>query len=774
MVGKIKAHRPPVDGAVVLPCAPAPRPSARRRVAAVVIAALGTTTLGAVAAPTVALGQQCSDADPFCDDSGPTTTVDPFEEYVEPYIDPSIDPYLDPYLDPIDDTSTATTTDPFDDPTDELPFADLADPTDPADPTGTTEPSDLGQTGAVDDSSIDGLDAGVTDPTTPVVDAEDAELFVAIGESFQTPSMDSVRTRDDVEDDVDVTEVPMAEVPHLTAGRLVLVIDSLAELGAFRRSDNPEIASTLRLIRDVIPADGLTDDGYRAEVRRFDDQLGPAIELLRVDGRDVSPRLIAVDAALPPAFLDSLDSGDPSTAASLDPAPWIFALGDLVARDGAAPEPGADRSDDLSAITAAVFAIAGVEPVVDGDANVDAALAEILDGNPDGADPTSDETGGGDLDGSALPTSPGLSLAISAVGALAAVGATWAFTRRRTEPAGSEPTMPPPPPAVSPPVEPRLSVNDLLDASRRMTASLDPVEIGEIVVAEAHRLVGAEGGLVLVMDDDGLQPVHHEPPGLFRPEILADGDAMARSCLRRVVETGQTSVQVATDEPVVARLPMALTAVPLVADGRVAGAVLVVRVSSRPFDRDDVEALELLAPMVGTALQAATTHGSAAALADIEPLTGLNNRRCLDRDLAAIAEDEQMSYVMIDVDHFKNFNDVNGHSAGDEALRLVAGALEASVRADDRVYRYGGEEFCILLPKATAEEALTVAERARAAVEATDIPGGENQPSGRVTISVGVASAGPAAELVERADAALFQAKRTGRNQVRMAPATTS
>ncbi len=307
----------------------------------------------------------------------------------------------------------------------------------------------------------------------------------------------------------------------------------------------------------------------------------------------------------------------------------------------------------------------------------------------------------------------------------------------------------------------KLSVTDLLDASRRMTAALDAVEISKIALAETIRLVRSEGGLVAVRSGDGLATVHHEPHGCF---IL---DALDESYLRRVTETGRSVSTVATAEPMLVEVPMAMAAVPIVADGTITGVIMVVRLASEPFGRDDLEALEMLAPLVGSAFHAAEAHGSATALADVEPMTGLKNRRRLDRDLAA-AEDDLVAYIMLDVDHFKNFNDVNGHAAGDEALRRVASTLAASVRPGDVVYRYGGEEFCVLLPDTTNAEAQDVAERIRAGIEACEIPGEENQPTGTVTVSIGVAdtSTNTVADLVERADAALYEAKHAGRNQV--------
>nr|NKB41963.1 diguanylate cyclase [Ilumatobacter sp.] len=123
--------------------------------------------------------------------------------------------------------------------------------------------------------------------------------------------------------------------------------------------------------------------------------------------------------------------------------------------------------------------------------------------------------------------------------------------------------------------------------------------------------------------------------------------------------------------------------------------------------------------------------------------------------------------AMVDIDNFKMFNDIHGHAAGDDVLRRVGYAIAASVRCDDVAYRYGGEEFCVLLPDATADEAGGVAERVRRAIEAIEAPYGT-----KVTASVGVAS-GPSTHLpatAATADAALFRAKHAGRNRVAVDP----
>jgi diguanylate cyclase (GGDEF)-like protein len=129
-----------------------------------------------------------------------------------------------------------------------------------------------------------------------------------------------------------------------------------------------------------------------------------------------------------------------------------------------------------------------------------------------------------------------------------------------------------------------------------------------------------------------------------------------------------------------------------------------------------------------------------------------------------------LSLLMIDIDDFKRFNDRNGHLTGNTALKKIARVFKKTVRAADVVCRYGGEEFAIILPETLRKGALAAAEKIRLKIEKAPIPGRQNQPRKRVTVSVGVAAfptdASSAEELIQRADAALYRAKASGKNRV--------
>ena len=160
-------------------------------------------------------------------------------------------------------------------------------------------------------------------------------------------------------------------------------------------------------------------------------------------------------------------------------------------------------------------------------------------------------------------------------------------------------------------------------------------------------------------------------------------------------------------------------------------------------------------------------------------LTGLSNRKAYDVSAQrvleeAMASEKPFSLLMIDIDHFKNFNDNYGHQVGDQVLRLVARTLTDGVKGRDIVARYGGEEFVVLLPETGLEAAAKLANVLRSTVASKEVI---NRATGdklaRITISIGVAEfslSEDLSDIVERADAALYTAKHNGRNQVASSP----
>lgn len=158
----------------------------------------------------------------------------------------------------------------------------------------------------------------------------------------------------------------------------------------------------------------------------------------------------------------------------------------------------------------------------------------------------------------------------------------------------------------------------------------------------------------------------------------------------------------------------------------------------------------------------------------IDALTRIANRKCFDdrlvQEIASAGEDSPLTLLLIDIDHFKRFNDTYGHQTGDQVLRLVAMTIRSNIKGRDLAARYGGEEFAAILPRTDLEGGESVAELIRMAVQAKELlKRSTREKLGRITVSVGVAQWRPgesAAKLIERADQCLYGAKRTGRNKV--------
>jgi diguanylate cyclase (GGDEF)-like protein len=196
------------------------------------------------------------------------------------------------------------------------------------------------------------------------------------------------------------------------------------------------------------------------------------------------------------------------------------------------------------------------------------------------------------------------------------------------------------------------------------------------------------------------------------------------------------------------------------------------RADGRSFDETDLEILHAIAPQMAVAIDRVAFKeqaGTYAQLSVTDSLTGLSNRRYLETRmneeiLRSSRHEFPMSFMMLDVDEFKSYNDRFGHPAGDEALKLVGLILKDMVRGEDVPARYGGEEFAVLFPQTSIKEAEAIAERIRERVQETEFP------YRRVTVSIGLSTysgeLSSMSQLVSAADQALYDAKRSGRNTV--------
>jgi len=307
----------------------------------------------------------------------------------------------------------------------------------------------------------------------------------------------------------------------------------------------------------------------------------------------------------------------------------------------------------------------------------------------------------------------------------------------------------------------RLPIGDLEDPIEdRPTGSRRP-PVAIPVIAETPAAV-AVGGLRSRFDDltarlaTATTLVRPTDPGTFEgatpgaPRLIAERIAARASQVYGLANT---------------------LAAPLTSNGSVIGAIILSRRTAGAWSPTALRLLNGAAAEASSALSRAYSHQAAEAQASTDALTGLPNRRYFDEFCGLLARrrrsGDAVGILMIDIDKFKLLNDTHGHATGDEVLRAVGGAVVAAVREDDVPARYGGEEFVVLLRNPSSEVALEVGERVRTSVADLDLAG---LGVAGVSVSVGVAVADqadqPIADLIGRADQALYRAKRAGRDRV--------
>jgi diguanylate cyclase (GGDEF)-like protein len=313
----------------------------------------------------------------------------------------------------------------------------------------------------------------------------------------------------------------------------------------------------------------------------------------------------------------------------------------------------------------------------------------------------------------------------------------------------------------------RYDLEALAALSLRLESATEAKAVAAALVDEIGRTFDYERVLVAAGRDEGLRVLAMR--GIEAPDGPLESPLVGRAlrASRPLLVAG------AGDDPLLGRVfggARNLALLALHAEGRAIGVVVVehgLRGGSR-IEARVVTMLERFTSHAALALANAWLLDEVRRNATTDALTGLANRRRLDESLArecaeAARTGEPLAVLMVDVDHFKQLNDRHGPQEGDRVLRLVAMAIASATRAMDVPARYGGEEFCVIMPGATARDAAAVGERVRRTIAdvSPDLP---------VTASVGVAAApehgGSATELTAAADAALYDAKRGGRNQV--------
>ena len=356
-------------------------------------------------------------------------------------------------------------------------------------------------------------------------------------------------------------------------------------------------------------------------------------------------------------------------------------------------------------------------------------------------------------------------------------------------------------PAPTPPAKPDLEqevrrLRSELEYRSRITNSLqhfleriscaDPAKTYNSIVSNSQELLQSERTSLLVLHESANELVLKAASGFVTDPSKVGPIRVGEGVSGKVIDSGQPllvndlRLEGRTAAPAERRYKTnSFISYPIVISGRKVGVLNVTdKTGGRTFDEVDLGLLEIIGPQVALALERAEWQERAnefQLMSITDPLTTLPNRRYLEERLMEELNrskryDYPMSFLMIDIDDFKAYNDKNGHQAGDLALQITAHCLKGALRSADVASRYGGEEFCILLPQTGIAEAGAIADRIRHRVSTTHFPHGMAQPLGRVTVSIGVSTfssiVNTSENIIAAADRALYQAKNMGKDRI--------
>jgi diguanylate cyclase (GGDEF)-like protein len=357
----------------------------------------------------------------------------------------------------------------------------------------------------------------------------------------------------------------------------------------------------------------------------------------------------------------------------------------------------------------------------------------------------------------------------------------------------SEAPAPPPKPDLEQEVrrlrselEHRVRFTNSLQHFLERISGADPAKTYNSIVSNLKELLQSERASLLLLNEESNELVLKAATGLATDVAKIGPVRVGEGVSGKVIDNGKPLV--VTDVRLEGFTPASsarkyktssFISYPIIIGGRKLGVLNITDKSGgRSFDDFDLSLLEIVGPQVALALERAEWQERATEfqlMSITDPLTSLTNRRYLEERLMEELNrsrryDYPMSFLMIDIDDFKAYNDKNGHPAGDLALQITAHCLKSALRSADVASRYGGEEFCILLPQTAIAEAGTIADRIRQRVSTADFPHGKTQPLGRVTVSIGVSTfsslVNTSENIIAAADRALYQAKHMGKDRV--------
>ena len=310
-------------------------------------------------------------------------------------------------------------------------------------------------------------------------------------------------------------------------------------------------------------------------------------------------------------------------------------------------------------------------------------------------------------------------------------------------------------------------------------ADLDLQKVSDDLVKELKNILGCTGCAILLIDDNNVKIASNIGfSNMFSgKKISADMPAIKYiKEKKRSIKTGDIAHSDFSECIPTGCSMNSLICSPILVNTEVKGIIHIDSLNKNAFDEDDLLFVELLSKEVANVIQRTQLFTKTKELSQRDELTGCFNRRKMEQDLKDEASrasryNNSFTILMIDCDWFKKYNDYHGHQKGDELLKKLVYLIKRNIRSVDKIYRYGGEEFLILLPMAQKEQGQTLGERLRELVEREDFEGEqESQPEKKVTISIGIANfpqdSKDIISLIKAADSALYSAKEGGRNRV--------
>ena len=329
-------------------------------------------------------------------------------------------------------------------------------------------------------------------------------------------------------------------------------------------------------------------------------------------------------------------------------------------------------------------------------------------------------------------------------------------------------------------VEKQLKIlSAIMHIHQSIGANLELDEIGRVLVGELIAIIPCDGCAILLFDG--------EKVGILAErgfQVMLGGKAFTTEMptLQHIISTKQSiytgDIRTSTMSSCVPEdcVMRSIICTPIIVSDEVVGIIHLDAKAQDVFTEEDLHFVEVLAKEISLAVARSMQYSHIKAMAVRDPLTGCYNRRKFDEDLSvSVARSNRyerpLSLLLIDIDWFKTFNDFHGHPRGDELLKQITAFLSRAIRHCDQLYRYGGEEFTIVLPETNKEGAYIVAKRICEHVKEQDFYGArESQPEKRLTVSIGIASlpadANTQDDLLRAADSALYKAKQSGRNTV--------